>query len=104
MNAQNKALRGAYKDFWQELSAVLYEVDPIGAAVGGLAPIDEYSHEAAILAASLCNVRSRDQIGACLNKIFGICSESFIDKVDKPLQKFLAHPAHQESYGSKNSE
>lgn len=88
MNARNEALARAYKQLCEELSAALYDEDPasMGSTVG--APHDEYNEEAARLASALRNSRSRDDITLHLREIFGDCSESLAERVDKALAKF----------------
>jgi hypothetical protein len=88
VKARNEAMARAYKQLLNELSAILYEEDPasMGSTVG--APLDEYDGPAARLAAALHEVRARDEIASRLREMFGDCSESLAERVDRALAKF----------------
>src|SRR6266571_1349841 len=88
MSALNEALSLAYKQLCEELSGALYDEDPasMGSTVG--APRNEYDGEAARLASALRDTRTRNEVALHLYKMFGDCSESLVERVDKALAKF----------------
>ena len=69
MSFQEKATE-AYKKAHSDLSAVLYEHDPLGAAGGGAAPDDEYDMEATQLMPALKHAKAVDDAEEAVRQIF----------------------------------
>ena len=69
MSFEEKATE-AYKKAHSELSAVLYERDPLGAAAGGSAPDDEYDIEATRLLPALKDEATVDDAERELRRMF----------------------------------
>jgi hypothetical protein len=71
MSFESKATE-AYKRAHAELSRVLYEMDPIGAAAGGSSPDDEYDMEATQLLPALKDVESIKDAESVLRRMFSL--------------------------------
>jgi hypothetical protein len=71
MSFEEKATE-AYKKAHSELSAVLYEHDPLGAAGGGAAPDDEYNMEATQLMPALKAAETVDDAERELRRMFSL--------------------------------
>lgn len=69
MSFEEKATE-AYKKAHSQLSAVLYERDPLGAAAGGAAPPDEYDMEATRLMPALKDAKTADDAERELRRMF----------------------------------
>jgi hypothetical protein len=88
LKADNQALASAYKEFCAELSATLYDEDPAGMGSTSGAPRNEYDGVAQKIAASLRDIRSREEITPCLEKFFDAWTPSLVDRIERALAKF----------------
>jgi hypothetical protein len=88
MSASNEALKSAYKELSEELSAILYDEDPAGMGSTVGAPRDEYDGLAARIAVALRGVRSREKVTSYLEESLGKCSTDLVERIDKALAKF----------------